>query len=323
MNLKNRWLALLACITFAAGMSLAACGDDSRSSSGGSGNNSGTNSQQTQGDDEESSFDVEIEDDQGQSSTQTGKQANEDASESSWGAVINNGILQLLLVSEGGISISVIVETTESLEAPGSFALSEPPDGSHVVLTDLGTMEVFESGSVGSIRLNNCPAAVGDKVLGSFEGVVLNSVMDSGTRTLNGDFDVAVYSVLGSLHCQEQPEETNGNGANSNQSTNQCNYEVCDPEGACCPYASCMHQCDMDCIFQDPACGMGMDPIACAQCFESCYINECNISNECVDAFDDGNACAEQHGCDDDSLSEEEELECMETHCCAELKAVF
>ena len=83
--LRIRIMSLLALLLIASGGYLIGCGDDEAE---------GNANQETTGDDEESSFDVTIEDESGESETASGKHSNEEASEDTWGASINNGLLR-------------------------------------------------------------------------------------------------------------------------------------------------------------------------------------------------------------------------------------
>lgn len=298
-----------------------ACGEN-----GGSGGGDGDgDTQEVVGDEEESSFNVSIEDESGDSTSATGKQSNEDVSEDSWGASLNSGMLMINLVTGAGISITANLETSESNTAPGTFTVQAPPEGTHVVLLDVLQGAAFSSQSTGSITLQNCPKAIGDKVVGSFNNIVLVDDMGAGgTRTLNGNFDVMVYAVAGGgLFCEETPEP--GDGGDGDTETpigGQCGWEYCRDDGACCPYAECMNTCDFNCLFNDSDCAMGTNPLACDACIESCYFDTCGISDQCVNAAVDLGICEDTHGCDEFDDDNEAEA-CMQNFCCDDLKATY
>ncbi|MFU8804299.1 MAG: hypothetical protein ACNA8W_10855, partial [Bradymonadaceae bacterium] len=307
---------------------LMACGDDgSRGRTGNAAQNGTTQNGTTQngttepGDSDKSSFDVTIEGD-GQSEKATNEQPNEAASQDTWGATIADGQLFITLLSETGTALSVIVETTEALMAPGSFPVSAPPEGTQVTLLDPVAGTAFASETTGSIRLDSCPKAVGEKAVGAFENVVLEDDFSEATRTLSGTFDVLVYHKSGDLNCKPpaSTNNTNPDPANNPPGGTCDDFEYCDGGGVCCPYAECMGSCNFACVFQDPACASG-DVEACAVCFEGCF-DECNVSQACRGALVTLDACGETHSCDAHEDEDDEEA-CMLDNCCDEAKAAW
>jgi hypothetical protein len=269
------------------------------------------------GDPETTRFDVEI----GEGGVKTpiqGEIQNQAASKESSGAAIAGSAVEIFLVS-GQTLISATVETSEAKTAPGSFAISAPPDGSHVTFFDPVNGTILES-LEGTIVLQSCPTKVGEKVVGKFSDVKLASNFGNATKTLEGTFDLRVFAKAGDLFCRPpkspeanaEPEEREPD----EQSGGTCAWDQCLNDGVCCPYRSCMSQCEESCIF-DPACLQ--NPLACAQCAEAC-LDTCDVSTNCRQALGNLTSCDTQYGC---SEREGQEEACMLERCCDELQAAF
>lgn len=309
---------------------LTACGDTATEENNGnnSSNNSGTNNtNQNNTSKDKSSFEVDSKQMGKDDEKVKGEVDNDKASKETSGAVIANGLLTLYLVAPNGTTIQAVVETTSSLQAPGSFGVTAPPDGTFVTWLAPVNGQILNS-SGGSIVLTSCPTAVGQQVTGSFKDVTLLSELDGSTRTVNGDFDIVVYSKMGELNCK--PKDTNTNNVNSNNKNNSNNqnmctdYEVCDDTmGSCCPYAPCMAQCQLQCFQSDPACNdpFNADPVKCGQCVDAC-LDTCNVNDTCRNDYNALSACEDKAGCD--ALGDEDTYDtCVQGSCCAEVKAAF
>lgn len=302
-----------------------ACSDDSGSTNS---NNASTNNasenNNTQGSEEKTSFDVEVKDEaSGMTTKEENEIDNKDASQATSGAAIAGPVLSIYLVAPSGSTITATVETTESVRAPGSFSVSEPPEGTFVNWLAPASGQVYNS-STGSITLNGCPKAMGDKVTGSFVNVELVSEVDGSTQIINGDFDVALYAVSGALLCDEGSSGNNTTTPDeNNNSGGTCDADICEDGGTCCPYAQCIFNCEVQCITQDPACNnpLTADPVKCAECGNAC-LDSCNVSDECRTEINALATCEANAGCDDID-DEDESTACSEANCCAELKATW
>lgn len=285
------------------------CGGDS--SNGGSGSD-----ESASGDPQNSSFDVAVESNDGQTEDISGEQPNEQTSENSWGAVIAQDILQMTFTSNDGRSLVAHVKTSESSPAPGVFTTTQPPEGTFVTLTLVTAGEVYDSGSNGSIKLDSCPTAVGDKVVGSFQDIELTNVQGTRTRTLSGDFDVAVYAKNGDLFCEkdtDKEEPTDGGVCEE--------ADDCGEGGVCCPYAQCIAQCQLNCLTQDSGCNFGANPSACYDCEEGC-LDQCDVSAECRTEYLALSSCSEQNSCIE-AEGENGTEQCLKGNCCDQYKAAF
>ena len=272
---------------------------------------------ESNGDPETTRFDVEIAEGTNKTPIQ-GEIENEAASKDSSGAAITGSAVELFLVS-GQTLINATVETTEANQAPGSFSVAAPPEGSHVVFMDPINGTILES-LEGTIELQGCPTQVGDKIVGKFSAVQLFSELGNTTKILDGTFDLRVFAKAGDLFCRPPvstepaptPEDPNLGG----ESGGTCAWDQCLNDGACCPYRSCMSQCEESCIF-DPSCLQ--NPLACAQCAENC-LDTCEVSSDCRQALGNLASCDSQYGCSD---REDQEEACMLEKCCQELQAAF
>ncbi|MEZ4460904.1 MAG: hypothetical protein R3E66_14505 [bacterium] len=293
---------------------LAACGDDAASKSTTDANN--TNTSNNTGNNTTvtptTSFDVSVGD-----NTYQREVDNAQATQESAAAVIAQNLVNLYMVSTDGVSISAVVETTPNAPAPGSFTTNPPPEGTFVSFINAATGQGYDSVS-GTIRLDSCPKAVGEKLKGGFVGVQLQPVTGGEAITLDGDFDLAVIAKNGDLNCvATSSNNTVQNNTNANNQT--CSADQCQDGGLCCPYVPCLSQCELDC-FTSTACLMG-DVIGCAQCADAC-VTTCEVSNECATALQALNACEERSSCDafgDESVYDQ----CMQSNCCSELSAAL
>lgn len=297
---------------------LSGCPDEDASSD--SNNTSTQNPTTMEGSKETSSFDVEAKDSgSGMSEKVANEIPNEMASKATSGAAIAGSILNIYLVAPNGTAITAIVETSEMNKAPGAFAVGEPPEGSFVTWLAPASGQILNSKG-GSIVLDGCPKAQGDKVVGSFDGVQLTDELSGATQTLTGKFDVSLYSVNGALLCTEKPVTDPDPDPNPNPAPT-CDAEACDDSsGTCCPYAQCMFSCELRCLTQDPSCSnpLTADPVKCATCLGGC-LDECNVSAECRSDHNALTTCEENAGCSDQG----EEMTCTRENCCAEFDAAF
>ncbi len=303
---------------FTSTLTLFACTDDDASST----QNNQTPSQmmnQGEGSEEKTSFEVESKDSgTGMSEKVENEIPNEQASKETSGAAIAGSILNIYLVAPNGTTISAVVETTEGIRAPGSFQVGAPPEGSFVTWLAPANGQILNSQS-GQIKLTGCPKASGDKVVGSFENVELVSEFGGATQTLNGNFDVLLYSVAGELFCTETSEPKPM--PNNDPMPGSCDVQECDAEGgSCCPYGQCIFSCEFRCVTQDPACSNPLmaDVVKCAECFEAC-LDECNVSAECRSDYTSLAMCQQDAGCE----NEGDDMTCTRANCCTELDAAF
>lgn len=319
--------ALLALIT---PFTFIACSDDAGSSSSNATTNKAAenmndNSQQANTD--KTTFEVETKDNtSGMTTKEENSIEDKNASQANSGASIAGPILSIYLVAPSGSTITAIVETTESVRTPGAFTVMAPPEGTNVSWLNPIAGQIFSSES-GTIQLENCPKAMGDKVKGSFENVQVINEIDGSTQTLNGDFDIALYAVSGALFCTEAPVNDMGGNMNDNDmggGGQTCDATICDDANRnCCPYAQCMATCEFNCLTQDPSCSnpFSADPVKCGQCLDAC-LDSCNVSQECRTAYGELSTCESNAGCDE-AADEDAELECSKQNCCTELKAAF
>lgn len=304
-----------------------ACSDDTANNNGGNtNNNGGNNNNNNNGSATKTSYDIDVTGGGGMDTEVKNEIDNSQASQQNGGVAIADGRIFLYLVAPSGTTISAVVATTESAQAPGSFSIVPPPDDNHAVLLDpLGGGTFSSTG--GTIRINNCPTKVGDKLTGAFSNVTV--APDAGgnqTRTLNGSFDLYVYSMAGTLFCKPT-NTTNNNTNNTNNNTNNnnggtCRADQCLEGGTCCPHAQCLTQCQIGC-FQDPRCSdpFNADPVGCAACNEGC-LDSCSVSAACRTAIVDLYTCEEANGCD--AIEDEAQNEaCVKANCCAELNAAL
>ena len=244
-----------------------------------------------------------------------------------FGASTADGILDMVLMTDGGTVINATVETSEDNPAPGTFEVSAPLSGTYLDLVDATTASIYETTDDGGgvITLQTCPQSMGDRAQGKFDDIHLVDALTGATRTLTGSFDVVVAGFAEPLHCDEASEPTptpnNDQPVNNGQT---CGWDggCVTTDGVCCPYAECMSQCQLDCIFEDPDCAGGADPAACIQCGQECYRDVCGVSDACLDAAEDFEMCDTGAGCDqieDDS----EYLSCIQDNCCSEATAAF
>ena len=108
--------------------------------------------------------------------------------------------------------------------------------------------------------------------------------------------------------------EVVSNQTNSNQTnSNQCNASYCAPgsDGVCCPYESCLDDCEADCSDDDDA------------CFDACY-SSCGVSQACINGEVNLEQCIFDNSCYDEVFSEDPTAfrRCMETHCCSQLELI-
>lgn len=303
---NQRFARLVSILCLFALLGAVGCGPDD----GGS-NQSGNNGD---GDSQTSSFDATVEGDQGSERLEN-SQPNQQAGQQSWGATIADTALTVTMVSTSGTSITARIETSASQPAPGRFAAGTLADGTYVSLVSAADGDGYDSVGSGSIVLESCPEAAGDKAVGSFDDVVLESSTTGATRTLSGSFDVVVYAKAGDLICES---ESTNNGSTNNGGT--CSLDKCGDGGVCCPYVQCMSQCQSNCLFQDPACAPGGDPVQCSACANGC-LDECNVDDACRSAFADLSTCSEANSCGPGGGAGDEI--CVENNCCAEHNAAF
>ena len=298
-------------ILAAMGLAFAACGDDT--SKGGGGGGGGGNNTENNATPDRTSVDLNF-----------GGEAierdipNDQASNESAAAVIGPSTLTLTIVSEMGVAISAVVETSAQNTAPGTFAVGAPPENSYVSVSDPLAGSAWESAS-GNIVLTSCPKAVGEKINGRFEGVQLAPLNGGDAKELSGSFSVVVLTKSGDLDCAAEPEPSNNsnNPVNNPNNPNQCQVSICEDEGICCPYIECMSQCELEC-FSDCAAG---NIQACAACNDSCY-DSCGVSDACASAIQVVNACEETNQCD--PFGDEDAYDaCLQENCCSEIDAAF
>ncbi len=309
-------------------VAVSACGAPEPGSGGDNGNQDNNSNGNAEPAGDVSVVDAEAESDDGEEWSGSGEKPSDevggDDESDGFSAFITGSELDMTLVTDDGTILWVIIDTSEDETAPGSFSVSSPLGGTWVEMTDFtGMGDILDSvDNGGTVALDTCPQSVGDAARGSFNDVTLESAFDDTTFTLNGSFDVAVAGVMGELYCEEATNNSTANNQQNNDTPGECGWVECDPEGECCEYLPCMNQCDQECLFEDPDCAGGMDPVACAECVDECYTNECEISDACIDAADDADSCAEANNCDQ-AADEEEELECLEQNCCDELNTAF
>jgi hypothetical protein len=318
MNCRTWFVAL--CIGCLIGAGALGCGDEGGASNNGGGNNgtASNNGGSNNGNStSESSFDATAESDDG-TEDYSNKQDDSQAGEGTWGAAIAGSTLQITLASSDGTAITAYVETSESNKAPGGFTPQGSEAGTFVTLLSATEGNAYTSGGQGTVTLDSCPRAVGERAKGSFDGVVLSSDVGNATKTLSGDFDVVVYAKAGDLFCEE--EDTNDNNGN-NDTGGQCGADWCEGGGVCCPYVDCISQCEFECLTQDADCQGGLNPAACAQCANAC-LDECDVDQACRTEIGELNTCGANSGCDDTETSEAEQ-QCLEQNCCSQVKATF
>lgn len=297
-------------ILAAMGLAFAACGEDT--SKGGGGGGGGGNNTENNATPDRTTVDLEF----GGSAIERDI-PNDQASNESAAAVIGPSTVTLTILSETGVAISAVVETSAQNTAPGTFAAGAPPENSYVSVSDPLAGGAWESAS-GSIVLTNCPKAVGEKVNGRFEGVQLSALNGGESKELSGSFSVVVLTKSGDLDCAAEPEPTNNpNNPVSSNNPDQCQADECADGGVCCPFIPCLSQCQLNC-FSDCATG---DVQACAACNDGCF-DSCDVSTECVSAIQDLNQCEEDNQCD--AFGDEDEYDaCVKGSCCSELNAAL
>ena len=256
-----------------------------------------------------SSYDLKSEED-GKESDIKGELDSADASKESGGASIVENELFIHIVDPAGKIISATITTQSGSPAPGSFDVKNDLEGTRISWV---SSEGIYDGQSGSIVLSTCPSAVGEQAVGKFKDVVLKSAFGGPDRTINGTFDLAVYSKVGDLFCEEN---LSNNGSQNNNGGGSCSdYSVCDStKGSCCPYAPCIGSCEQKCVLS-PDC-LGVDPIACVTCLESC-LDSCEVSAECKTDAIALNLCTEEANCQGDSLS------CEKENCCSEIQKAW
>ncbi|TXD34288.1 hypothetical protein FRC98_19040 [Lujinxingia vulgaris] len=304
----------LLALGLAASLSLAACGEDSDP----------TDSDPREGTPSTSSFEVEFSNG-GTSQTYSGSINSDETSEESWGASIAGGVITILMQDGSGVAINAVIDTAQNTYATGDFALSEPPEGTFVTLLDPLGGDTFNTLDEGTVKLTSCPKAIGDKVVGSFNNVVLYSEMDESSRTLSGNFDVPVYAMSGSLNCPpaDEPDNDDEQPDDNDDQPNACQgYEYCESgDGVCCPYAECMATCSFNCVMEDEECAGGLNPAACDSCTLD-YLDSCGVDQACRDAAAALTTCEEDAGCSE-LEDEDAATSCTESNCCSELQAAY
>lgn len=306
-------------LTILCASTLAACGNNDAGSddNNGDSNNAKTNNAQPK---DKSSFKAKAKDDAGEEQTVENEIENDKASKQMGGASIADSVLSIFLIAPNGDTIQAIIETTESVTAPGSFTVGQPPEGTFVTWLLPTTGEILES-TGGSIVLDSCPKTVGTQVKGSLKGVTLASVVSGSTTTLDGNFDMQLFAKNGDLFCKTEISDNNGNNSNNGGT---CDYtEACDQtDGSCCPFLPCLSQCQLTC-FQTPACSDPFNPdlAACAECSNDC-LDSCNVDTACRNDNEALTTCEDNAGCD--AFGDEDEYDvCVKGSCCAEVKAAF
>lgn len=303
---------------------LAACGNNEDGSNDNNANDNNANANNTAQKDK-SSFEAKSKDDAGKEETVENEIDNDKASKEMGGASIAGSILSVYLIAPNGDTIQAIVETTETLKAPGSFTTGQPPEGTFVTWISPVTGDIFES-TAGSIVLDSCPKVVGTQVKGSLKGISLTSTLSGATTTLDGTFDMILYAKAGDLFCKTEVSDNNNTGNNDNNDNNggTCDYtEACDQTtGSCCPFLPCISQCQLSC-FQTAACSdpLNLDLVACAACSDDC-LDSCNVDTACRDDYAALATCEDNASCD--AFGDDDEYDtCVKGSCCAEVKAAF
>ncbi len=324
MSIKTKiWPTMMLLLLATACTEDASDGDANSNNTANAQQNAATNNGSNNAASDKTSFEVETTDDNGEKEVSKNEIPDDQAGQETSGAAIVGSLLHIYLVAPNGSTVTAIIETSEGNTAPGSFTLGEPPEGSHASWLDPVNGAAFESRS-GTIVLDDCPQAAGDKVSGKFDNVTVASPFDGSTRTLDGKFNLAVYVANGSLFCASSNNSSKNNDTPNSSANNapMCQADMCEEGGVCCPYTQCIFSCELRCLTQDPACTnpLDPDPIACAGCMEGC-LDECNVSQECRTAYGELSACDQQAGCDE--LPEEESEACTEQNCCSELEAAF
>ncbi|TXC74521.1 hypothetical protein FRC91_15525 [Bradymonadales bacterium TMQ1] len=225
-----------------------------------------------------------------------------------------------------GVAISAVIDTSQNTYATGDFTVSAPLECTFVTLLDPLGGDSFAPLDDGVITLTSCPKAIGDKVVGSFKNAVLQSDMNESSRTLSGNFDVAVYAMTGSLNCppaDEPDDNDNGQPDDDDDQPNACQgYEFCESgDGACCPYAECLATCGFNCVMNDDECAGGLNPVACNICTLGC-LERCGVDQACRDAATALTSCEDDAGCIE-IADEDAATSCTESHCCAEFQAAY
>ena len=271
-----------------------------------------------------SRFEVEARDSQGASTKAEREIDNSQASQENSGAAIVDSKVMLYLVAPNGTTVSAIITTSPQAQAPGTFRVGQPPEAdTHVTWLAPLTGSALSSRG-GQIKLTSCPKAVGEKLVGTFEGVTLQSDLGQGDQTLSGSFSVVVYAKNGELSCAPEPKP-NDPKPNDPKPTdpNSCDVDYCQDGGTCCPYVQCIASCELRCLTQDPACinPLSPDPVACAQCVLGCP-SQCGASDACKSAHSALVACMDRAGCSE--LEDEDASDaCAESSCCAQLQAFY
>jgi len=232
-----------------------------------------------------------------------------------FGAGVAGGTLSLWITGQDGTFVTVIVDT-EATPIPATVTVGEPTVATAWVTMSSSTAMIYNTfdGS-GTITINQCPAANGAGLTGTFNNVKLKSELDGSEVTLDGSFNLLVGAYAGGLTCKSEPVNNEPDVIGGDDSTGgSCTQETCD--GPCCPYVACQTQCAFACV-TSPDC-MGGDGVACNACVLGCW-DECDASAACISAIDALASCAETHGCDTSG----EDTTCAETHCCSELQAAY
>ncbi len=308
LNLMKVKLGLMTTCLVVAGAYGCGTEDDAKD-----GNNGGAKS-------DTSSFSVDVSGNSGSSKVKA-EQKDDQAGKSSWGATISGDTLMILLVDPNGTTVTAIVKTSESAKAPGTFTVGGEFDDINVTMLNPTAGNVFKSIGEGTIKLDNCPRAMGEHIKGSFTNIKLQSELGGNVaETINGSFDIVVYAKSGDLFCyMKVAYTTTGESVAGGNTTPTCQADMCDDGGTCCPYMECMATCEYKC-FTDH-CMMNPGSAECFSCTAGC-LDSCNVSSECRSEMGKLMTCEEKAGCDEIE-DEDKAMECSKTHCCSELNAVY
>ena len=151
--------------------------------------------------DDDASFDIEVESSDGGTSTVSGSfsQVGDDSNQTS--AWVTPGVLQVLL-DDGTSSIQLTIVTSESHRAPGSFQQGAGLQDLRYVSPDDTHYQLLE----GEVIVDTCPNDVHEMATGSLVDIEVITMETEETKTLSGDFSVAITSVQfngedDALHC--------------------------------------------------------------------------------------------------------------------------
>lgn len=144
------------------------------------------------GDDAESTFHIDIEAEDGTSTSLSDTIGGDELVGSDSGSFLTPGVLRVELAGADGELIEIQLVTSETDTAPGTFPVAEDPAS---VRYNPTSEDLYTSTDTGAVVLDNCPTELDDHVVGSLDNVEVAHTETDETRTLSGDFDIGILSI--------------------------------------------------------------------------------------------------------------------------------